>query len=40
MHLLKESLTQIDSERTLLQGTEKLEEWRAVYEKLQVKELV
>ncbi|MFJ7933492.1 dynamin family protein [Sporosarcina sp. NPDC096371] len=34
-HLLKESLSQIASERTLLQGTEQLEEWRAVYNKLQ-----
>ncbi|WP_203246500.1 dynamin family protein [Sporosarcina beigongshangi] len=39
-HLLKESLTQIASERTLLQGTDQLNEWRAVYEKLLVKELV
>ncbi|WP_318617439.1 dynamin family protein [Sporosarcina sp. YIM B06819] len=39
-HLLKESLTQIASERTLLQGTEQLSEWRAVYEKLQAEERV
>lgn len=39
-HLLKESLTQIASERTLLQGTEQLAEWRAVYEKLQAGERV
>ena len=38
-HLLKESLNQIASERTLLQGTEQLSEWRAVYEKLQTEEL-
>ena len=31
-HLLKESLNQIASERTLLQGTEQLSEWRNVYE--------
>jgi predicted GTPase len=39
-HLLKESLNQIASERTLLQGTEQLGVWRSVYEKLQAKELV
>ena len=39
-HLLKESLNQIASERTLLQGTEQLSEWRAVYEKLQIEEWV
>ncbi|WP_342512175.1 dynamin family protein [Sporosarcina sp. FSL K6-1522] len=39
-HLLKESLQQIASERTLLEGTEQLSEWRAIYEKLQVEELV
>ncbi|MER2088450.1 MAG: dynamin family protein, partial [Sporosarcina sp.] len=39
-HLLKESLTQIASERSLLQGTEQLGEWRSVYEKLQTEELV
>lgn len=39
-HLLKESLAQIASERTLLQGTEQLTEWRAVYKKLQAEELV
>ncbi len=38
-HLLKESLDQIALERALLQGTEQLGEWRAVYEKLQMKEL-
>ncbi len=39
-HLLKESLNQIASERTLLQGTEQLGVWRSVYDKLQSKELV
>ena len=39
-HLLKESLNQIASERTLLQGTEQLSEWRTVYEKLQTEEWV
>ena len=39
-HLLKESLNQIATERSLLQGTEQLEEWREVYRNLQVKELV
>ena len=33
-HLLKESLNQIASERSLLQGTEQLSEWRKVYEEL------
>jgi len=28
------------AERTLLEGTEKLEEWRQLYDKLNVKELV
>ena len=40
MHLLKECLTQINSERTLLEGTEKIDEWREMYDNLQVKELV
>jgi len=39
-HLLTECLTQIATERTLLEGTEKIEAWREIYEKLQVKELV
>ncbi|MEK5070606.1 dynamin family protein [Sporosarcina sp. FSL K6-1508] len=39
-HLLNESLNQIASERTLLQGTEQLSEWRKVYGKLQAEELV
>lgn len=33
-HLLKESLSQIESERTLLEGTNKLEEWRALYDQI------
>ncbi|CAM3053382.1 dynamin family protein [Filibacter tadaridae] len=37
-HLLKESLDQIESERNLLQGTEKLAEWRDVYETLRLEE--
>lgn len=39
-HLLKACETQINTERTLLEGTEKLDEWRAIYEKLNVKEFV
>jgi len=39
-HLLRECLTQINTERTLLEGTEKLEEWRQLYRKLNIKELV
>ena len=40
VHLLKECVAQINSERTLLEENDKIEEWRAVYDKLQVKELV
>lgn len=40
LHLFKECLTQINSERTLLEGTEKIDEWRAMYDNLLVKELV
>lgn len=40
VHLLKECIAQINSERTLLEENDKIEEWRAVYEKLRVKELV
>lgn len=40
VHLLKECIAQINSERTLLEENDKIEEWRAVYDKLQVKELV
>jgi GTPase Era involved in 16S rRNA processing len=39
VHLLKECLTQIESERTLLTETEKIDEWRNLYNSLQ-KELV
>lgn len=39
-HLLKQSLDQIASERTLLSATEALGEWRAIYEKLRLEELV
>ena len=39
-HLLKESLNQITSERTLLQGTEQLAVWRNVYDKIQAEELI
>ncbi len=39
-HLLHECLTQIESERILLDGAENLEEWRAVYNKIQGKVLV
>ena len=39
-YLLKECLAQINTERTLLEGTEKLEEWRNLYEKLNVKVVV
>lgn len=39
-HLLKECLNQLQSERTLLEGTDKLDEWRSIYEKIQMKELV
>lgn len=39
-HLLVESMEQIQSERVLLDGDEKLEEWRALYDQIQSKELV
>ncbi|MFS0576329.1 dynamin family protein [Sporosarcina sp. 179-K 3D1 HS] len=39
-HLLKQSLDQIASERALLSATEELGEWRAIYEKLRLEELV
>lgn len=39
VHLLKECLTQIESERTLLTETDKIDEWRNLYNSLQ-KELV
>lgn len=34
LHLLKQSIQQIESERSLLQDTEQLEEWRAIHEKI------
>ena len=40
MHLLTQSLEQIQSERVLLDEDEKLEEWRALYDQIQMKELV
>ncbi|WP_172369362.1 dynamin family protein [Sporosarcina jiandibaonis] len=39
VHLFKECMTQIESERTLLTETEKIDEWRNLYNSLQ-KELV
>ena len=39
LHLLTQSIKQIESERSLLQDTEQLEEWRAIHEKIQLKEL-
>ena len=39
VHLLKECMTQINSERTLLVETEKIDEWRNLYNSIQ-KELV
>ena len=38
-HILKECMNQIASERTLLHGTDKIEEWRMIYEKLQAEGL-
>lgn len=40
MHLLTQSLEQIQSERVLLDEDEKLEEWRVLYDQIQMKELV
>ncbi|WP_432358994.1 dynamin family protein [Sporosarcina sp. UB5] len=37
LHLLNQSLQQIESERSLLQDTEQLEEWRIIHEKIQLK---
>ncbi|MFC5603299.1 dynamin family protein [Sporosarcina koreensis] len=34
LHLLKQSIKQIDSERSLLQDTEQLDEWRSIHEKI------
>ena len=39
-HLLNESLTQLESERTSLAGEELLEEWRAVYSKIKTGRVV
>lgn len=40
VHLLQESLVQIGSERTLLDGSEQLEQWQSIYEKIRLEELV
>ncbi|AXH98912.1 GTPase [Sporosarcina sp. PTS2304] len=40
LHLLQESLVQIGSERTLLDGSEQLEQWQSIYEKIRLEELV
>ncbi|ARJ40237.1 GTPase [Sporosarcina ureae] len=40
VHLLQESLVQIESERTLLDGSEQLEHWQKIYEKIRQEELV
>lgn len=39
LHLLKQSIQQIESERSLLQDMDQLEEWRAIHKKIQLKEL-
>ena len=39
LHLLQESLVQIESERTLLDGSEQLEQWQSIYEKIRLEEL-
>lgn len=39
-HILNECLNQLNSERTLLNSTESIEEWRAIYAQLQKEELV
>ncbi|MDW0109039.1 dynamin family protein [Sporosarcina aquimarina] len=39
-HLLRETLSQINAERNLLESHEQLSEWRLVYEQLHQKELV
>ncbi|MFD1203932.1 dynamin family protein [Sporosarcina contaminans] len=39
-HLLLQSIQQIESERTLLQRTEQLEEWRKIYDSIRTKEMV
>lgn len=38
IHLLKQSIQQIESERSLLSDSEQLEEWRAIHEKIRMKE--
>ncbi|GKV67248.1 MULTISPECIES: dynamin family protein [unclassified Sporosarcina] len=40
VHLLQESLVQIESERTLLDGSEQLEQWQSIYEKIRQEELI
>lgn len=37
LHLLNQSIRQIESERSLLHDTEQLEEWRAIHDKIQLK---
>ncbi|PIC63188.1 GTPase [Sporosarcina sp. P13] len=39
-HLLQESLVQIGSERTLLDGSEQLEQWQSIYKNIRLEELV
>jgi len=39
LHLLKQSIQQIESERSLLHDMDQLEEWRAIHKKIQLKEL-
>ncbi|ARK26039.1 GTPase [Sporosarcina sp. P37] len=40
VHLLQESLVQIESERTLLDGSEQLEQWQNIYETIRQEEMV
>lgn len=40
VHLLQESLVQIGSERTLLDGSEQLEQWQNIYETIRQEELI
>ncbi|MFS0687870.1 dynamin family protein [Sporosarcina sp. 179-K 8C2 HS] len=37
LHLLNQSLKQIESERSILKDTEQLDEWRAIHKKIQLK---
>ncbi|WP_252503403.1 dynamin family protein [Sporosarcina sp. Marseille-Q4943] len=37
LHLLNQSVKQIESERSLLKDTEQLDEWRAIHKKIQLK---